>query len=267
MQCRLGRGNIAKNDGCTKMVAVFTIKEMNYLAKGLFHDLVRGLRSHFICDIKFSGGAISLHSLQRKKIFMLPSTSPREALFACPPFPPWNPLSFTVESTLSFPCSRSDLPLSRQGAALAHLDSLPPYDLVIWTDGSVPFPFGKRRLWRTCQLLSLWQWGHSFLSSRPSMLEFFHWCLRHSASSSLVSTAPTSLPLLFSYLALILSLPPCPLLHLFFYLNLSGRNCLLSPPDLSGYNGSLDTRFSRGMTWLMSWPHTGSVARDLCNPL
>ena len=48
---------------------------------------------------------------------------------------------FTVESTLSSPCSRSDH--SRQGAALAHLDSLPPHDLVLWTDGSVPFPFGK----------------------------------------------------------------------------------------------------------------------------
>ena len=27
--------------------------------------------------------------------------------------------------------------------ALAHLDCLPPHDLVLWTDGSVPFPFGK----------------------------------------------------------------------------------------------------------------------------
>ena len=51
--------------------------------------------------------------------------------------------SFTVESTLSSPCSRSDPPLSRQGAALAHLDSLPPHDLVLWTNGSVPFSFGK----------------------------------------------------------------------------------------------------------------------------
>ena len=47
------------------------------------------------------------------------------------------------ESTLSSSCSRSDPPLTRQGAALAHLDFLPPHDLVIWTDGSVPFPFGK----------------------------------------------------------------------------------------------------------------------------
>ena len=35
------------------------------------------------------------------------------------------------------------LSLSRQGAALAYLDSLPPHDLVFWTDGSVPFSLGK----------------------------------------------------------------------------------------------------------------------------
>ena len=74
---------------------------------------------------------------------MLPSTSSRETLLACPPYPPWNLPSFTVESILSSLCSRSDPPLSRQAAALAHLDSLPPHDLVLWTDGSVPFSFGK----------------------------------------------------------------------------------------------------------------------------
>ena len=58
----------------------------------------------------------------------------------------------------------------------------------------------------------------------------------------------------FSYLTLILSSPPCPLLHFSFYLKLSGRNCLLSPPVLSGYNESPHTRFSWGMTQLMSWP-------------
>ena len=45
---------------------------------------------------------------------MLPSNSSREALVACPPCPPWNLPSFTVESTLSSPCSRSDPPHSRQ---------------------------------------------------------------------------------------------------------------------------------------------------------
>ena len=74
---------------------------------------------------------------------MLPSTLSMEALLACPPFPPWNLCSFTVESTLFTPCSRSDPPLTRQGAALARFDSLPPHDLVLWTDGSVPFLFGK----------------------------------------------------------------------------------------------------------------------------
>ena len=58
---------------------------------------------------------------------MLPSTSPKEALLACPPFPTWNLLSFNVKSTLS-----SDLSLSCQGAALAHLDSFP---LTIWYSG------------------------------------------------------------------------------------------------------------------------------------
>ena len=74
---------------------------------------------------------------------MLFFSFPKEALLACPPCSSRNLPSFTVESTLSTPCSRSDLLLSRQGAALAHLDSLPPHDLVLWTDGSVPFPFGK----------------------------------------------------------------------------------------------------------------------------
>ena len=72
-----------------------------------------------------------------------PSTCSREALLACPPFPSWSLSSFTVESTLSSSCSRSDPPLSRQGAALAHLDSLLPHDLVLWADGSVPCPLGK----------------------------------------------------------------------------------------------------------------------------
>ena len=45
--------------------------------------------------------------------------------------------------TLYFPCSHFDLPVSRQGAALTQLDSLTSYDMVIWTDCSVPFPIGK----------------------------------------------------------------------------------------------------------------------------
>ena len=66
-------------------------------------------------------------------LLMLTSTCSREALLACPHSPPWNLPSFTVESTLSTPCSRSDPPHSRQGAALAHLDSLS--SLMIWYSG------------------------------------------------------------------------------------------------------------------------------------
>ena len=75
--------------------------------------------------------------------------------------------------------------------------------------------------------------------------------------AGLGSTNKSAISLLFSYnLTLVLSSPPCPFLHLSSYLKLcgrSGRACLLSPV-LSDYNGSPDTRSSRGTTRLMSWP-------------
>ena len=81
------------------------------------------------------------------------------------------------------------------------------------------------------------------------MLKFF---LKPAAFCTLCtglgSTNKSAISLLFSYyLTLVLS----------SYLNLcgrSGRNCLLFPPVLLDYNGSPDTRFSRGTTRLMSWP-------------
>ena len=190
---------------------------------------------------------------------MLPSTCSREALVACPPCPPWNLPSFTVESTLSSPCSRSDPPHSRHGAALAHLDSLPPHDLVLWTDGSVPVPFGKAapaflptaHFVALRSLISFWQAQYVPVF----LLKPTPFC---TLVTGLGSTSKSAISLLFSpCLTLVLSSPPCPLLHLSCYLKLcgrSGRNCLLSPPVLSDYNGSLDTRFSRGTTRLMSWP-------------
>ena len=74
--------------------------------------------------------------------------------------------------------------------------------------------------------------------------------------AGLGSTNKSAIFLLFCYyLTLVLSSPPCPLLHLFSYLKLcgrSGRNCLFSPPVLSGYNGVPDTHFHRKTTRLMS---------------
>ena len=189
----------------------------------------------------------------------LPSTSPRKALLACPPFPPWNLLSFTEESTLSSPSSRSDLPLSRQGTALVHLDYLPPHDLEIWTDGFVPFPFGKGGLAHLPTtlfvalrpLFSFWQaqYVQVFPNKPAPFCKLF---------SDLGSTNKSSNSHLFSsYLTLALSSPPCLPLRLSCYLNLSGRsgrNCLLSPSVLSGYNGFSDTHSTRKTTRLTRWP-------------
>ena len=103
---------------------------------------------------------------------MLPFSSSREALLARPLSPPWNLPSFTVESTLSFSCSCSDLPLSRQGAALAHLDSLPPHDLVLWTDDSVPFFLAKAAPAYLPTALSVALRPLFLFFSRPSMFKF-----------------------------------------------------------------------------------------------
>ena len=44
---------------------------------------------------------------------------------------------------LSSSCTCTNPSLSRQGVALAHLYPFPPHDLILWTYGSVPSPFGK----------------------------------------------------------------------------------------------------------------------------
>ena len=87
----------------------------------------------------------------------------REALLAYP-FPlPRNLPSFTAESTFSSPCSRTDSPLSRQGVAFAHLDSSLPYHLVLWTDGSASFSFGKSALAYLPTALSMELRPHFFI--------------------------------------------------------------------------------------------------------
>ena len=146
---------------------------------------------------------------------ILPSTCSREALLACPPCPPRNLLSFTVESTFSTPCSRFDLPLSPRFGS---------------------FVFGRP----VCS---------SFSAEACAILHASCWSRQHQQVCHFS---------FFSYyLTLVLSSPPCPLLHLSFYLKLcgrSGRNCLVSRPVLSDYNGSPDTCFFRGTTRLMNWP-------------
>ena len=180
---------------------------------------------------------------------MLPSTCSREALLACPPCPPWNLPLFTVESTLSSPCSRSN-PLTRQGAALDHLDSLP---LMIWYSGQTAL-----------FLLLLARAAPAYLPTalcvalRPLSYSAGPVCLSFSAKTCAILHASCWFrqhQQVCHFSSVWLSF--CPLLHLSCYLKLCGRssrNCLLSPSVLSGYNGPPDTRFSRGTTRLMSWP-------------
>ena len=93
------------------------------------------------------------------------------------------------------------------------------------------------------------QYGHVFPLKPAPFCTLF---------AGLGSTNKSAISLLFSfYLTLVLSSPPCPLLHLSSHFKLcgrSGRNCLLAPSVLSGYNGPPDIRFSRRATRLVSWP-------------
>ena len=190
---------------------------------------------------------------------MLPSTCSREALLACLPFPPWNLPSFTVESILTSPCSRSDPPFSRQGAVLAHLDSLPPHDLVLWTDGSVPFPFGKggSGVLANCSLcgtqatlsFSAGTVCSSFSAEAWAILHALCWSRQHQQACHF-----SSLLLLFDSRSVFttLSSPPSFLLSQTLWQIWHELSSLSSV--LSCYNGSPDTRFSQGTTRLMSWP-------------
>ena len=149
---------------------------------------------------------------------MLTSTSSREALLACPPFPPWNLPSFTVESTLSSPCSRFDPPLIRQGAALAHLDSLLPNDLVLWTDGSFPFGKGGSGVHANCSLcgteatlsFSAGPVSSSFSAEACAILHALCWSRQHQqvchfSSLLLLSDSRSVLTALSSPLSFLLS--------------------------------------------------------------
>ena len=128
--------------------------------------------------------------------------------------------SFTVESTLSTPRPRSDPRLSRHGAALSHL--------TIWCFGLRAlflFLLAKAALAYLPTALSLAP-RPFFPSQQAQYAQFIYYNPRHSASSLLVSATPTSLPLVFSIpvLTLVQCSPFCPLLHLSFYLNLSGKS-------------------------------------------
>ena len=164
-----------------------------------------------------------------------------------------------MKLTLSYLCSHPDLPLFRHTAALAHLDFLPFHNLVIGIDGSALFPFGKGS---SDALVNCSLCGNqatlfslpgpvcsSFFAEACTILKAVCWCRQHQQvchfSSLRLSLCPQHTVLSFDF-----SFTSNPLTSSGTF----GRNCLLSPPVLSGCHGSPDIYFSRGTTQLMSWP-------------
>ena len=78
-----------------------------------------------------------------------PLPSPRETLITCPPFPPWSTTHFTVSPLIS---DCTDNSSARLQTASSRLSYLPPSDIQVWTDGSVPSLFGPggARVYVTC---------------------------------------------------------------------------------------------------------------------
>ena len=149
-----------------------------------------------------------------------------------------------------FPMLQHQSIRSRQGAALVHLDTW------YWTDSSVPFPFDNcgSGVFANCSLcgteVTLFFQQAQYAQVFP--LKPAPFCTLFAGLGSINESATF---LLFSiYLILVLFSSSCSLLRLSCHLNLSDRNCLFSPPVLSGYNGSLDTCFFWETVQLMSWP-------------
>ena len=129
------------------------------------------------------------------------------------------------------------------------------YDLVLWTDGSVPFPFGKDgsgvlASWSLCGIettlfISAGPVCSSFSAEACAILHALCWSRQHQqvchfSSLLLLSDSHSVLATLFSSLS--------------FLLPQSLSETFLSSPVPSGYNGSPDTRFFRTTTRSMSWP-------------
>ena len=100
------------------------------------------------------------------------------------------------------------------------------------------------------------QYVQVFSAEACAILHALCWSRQHNKSAISLLLLSDSRSVLTT-----MSSPPC-----FLYLKLcgrSGRNCLLSFPVPSGYNGSPDTRFSGGTTRLVSWPDGERYLRPL----
>ena len=90
-------------------------------------------------------------------------------------------------SALFSSCSRFDPLFYLQGATIAHLESLPPHDLVLLTDGSVPFVKGGSGVLANCSLcgtdatlsFSAGPVCSSFSAEAGAILHAFCWSRQH----------------------------------------------------------------------------------------
>ena len=128
-----------------------------------------------------------------------------------------------MESTLSSSCFRSDPSLSRQGAALAHLDSLP---LVIRYSGQTAlflFLLAKAAPAFLPTALSVaLRPLFPFRQAQYAQVFPLKPALFCTLFAGLGSTNKSAISFLFSYYLTLVA--TCPLLHLSFYLKLCGRS-------------------------------------------
>ena len=142
---------------------------------------------------------------------------------------------------------RSDPPLTRQVAALAHLESLLPHDLVLWTNGSVSFPLGKggSGVLASCSLSVALKPLFPFRQAQHAQVFPLKPAPFCTLFAGLGSTNKFAISLLFSfYLTLVLSSSPFFLLPetlwqelsslLLFYQATMGRRTLISTGEQHG---------------------------------
>ena len=186
---------------------------------------------------------------------MIASSSLREAFLACPPFPlgiylpslwsPLFPLHAPAPILLSLAKVRLSPTLTLSSLMIWHSGLAALFLFLLVMAASAYLPTALSVALRPLFSVQRVQYVQVFPLKPAPFCKLF---------AGLGSTNKSAISLLFFfYLTLVLSSPPCPLLHLSSYLNISGRNCLLFPPVLSGYSGSPDTRFPWGTTRLMSW--------------
>ena len=192
---------------------------------------------------------------------MLPSTPPSKILLACTPF------SSLELACLSSPCHRSDLP-SLSFAMVQISLTLTLSRPTVWCYGETAlfvFLLSKAALaylitalFVSLRPLSPFQQAQYVQVSLLKPMSFFK------LFAGLGSISKHATTLFFSYLTSATLF--CPLLHLSFCLDLSGRFDRNRPHSLLLLYQATGHCFSRGTTRLISWPD-GSANRALCDPL